>query len=137
MTNTQYLIFALASSVIAIVYGLVLIKMILGRSAGSDRMKEIASAIQQGAQAYLNRQYKTIGIIAIVLFIILVFALGWATAIGFLVGAVLSAAAGYVGMNVSVRTNVRTTEAAKEGLGSALSITFSLKMPRKLRRTQK
>lgn len=123
MTN-PYIIFALGSSLFSIVYGAFLIKSILAKSTGSDRMREIASAIQQGAQAYLNRQYKTIAIIGIVLFALLWITLGLTTALGFLVGAVLSGVAGYVGMNVSVRTNVRTTEAAKDGLGSALSLAF-------------
>jgi K(+)-stimulated pyrophosphate-energized sodium pump len=87
-------------------------------------MQEIANAIKEGARAYLNRQYRTIAVIAIVLFVVLWLALGVTTALGFLVGAVLSATAGYVGMNISVRTNVRTTEAAKDGLGSALTLAF-------------
>jgi K(+)-stimulated pyrophosphate-energized sodium pump len=119
-----YILFALICSVIAIVYGLVLIKFILGKSAGSDRMKEIALAIQEGAQAYLNRQYRTIGIIAVVLFIILWATLGIVAAIGFVIGAVLSGVAGYIGMNVSVRSNVRTTEAARLGLSQALTLAF-------------
>ncbi|MFA6095030.1 MAG: sodium-translocating pyrophosphatase [Candidatus Paceibacterota bacterium] len=114
--------FALASSIVAIAYGLFLITLILKKGTGSDRMREIALAIQEGAKAYLNRQYKTIAIIAVVIFIILGFALDWTTAIGFLVGAILSALAGYIGMNVSVRANVRTTEAAKKGLAAALKV---------------
>ena len=118
------IIFALVASLLAIIYGLILIKMILRLPTGNEKMQEIAKAIQQGAKAYLNRQYKTIGIVAIVLFIIigLVPQLGWITAIGFLIGAALSAAAGYIGMNISVRANVRTTEAAKNGLKPALSV---------------
>ena len=117
-----YITFAIISSVIAIVYGLLLTRNILKKSEGSERMKEIASAIQQGAKAYLNRQYKTIAVIAVILFVILWVILGVTTAIGFLVGAFLSALAGYIGMNVSVRANVRTTEAAKHGLKSALDL---------------
>src|SRR5690349_4780488 len=117
---TASVIFAIASSVLAIVYGLLLAKSILKKSAGNDKMQEIALAIQQGAKAYLNRQYKTIGVIAVILFIILWPTLGIKTALGFLIGAVFSGLAGYVGMNVSVRANVRTAEAARGGLASAL-----------------
>ncbi|MEK7213840.1 MAG: sodium/proton-translocating pyrophosphatase, partial [Patescibacteria group bacterium] len=119
------IIFALISSVIAIVYGLFLIKSILSKPAGNDKMKEIALAIQQGAKAYLNRQYKTIGIIAIFLFLVLYFSLGLTMALGFLVGAVFSALAGYIGMNVSVRANVRTAEAARGGIAPALKLAFN------------
>ncbi|MFA7252828.1 MAG: sodium/proton-translocating pyrophosphatase, partial [Candidatus Paceibacterota bacterium] len=120
------LIFALIGSIVAIAYGLFLARTILKKSAGNERMQEIAKAIQEGASAYLNKQYKTIAIIAVVLFLIIGFVkpLGWTMAIGFVVGAVLSALAGYVGMNVSVRANVRTTEAAKGGLDQALSVAF-------------
>ena len=121
----SYIIFALASSVLAIVYGLLLIKNILGKPAGNDKMKEIALAIQQGAKAYLSRQYKTIGGIAIILFVVLWWALGITLAIGFLVGAALSALAGFIGMNVSVRANSRTAEAARGGLGAALKLAFN------------
>lgn len=121
-----YIVFALIASVVAIVYGLVLAKMILKKSPGNERMQEIAKAIQDGAGAYLNKQYKTIGMIAIVLFLIIGFVpkLGWVMAIGFLVGAIFSALAGYIGMNVSVRANVRTTEAARGGINDALSLAF-------------
>jgi K(+)-stimulated pyrophosphate-energized sodium pump len=121
-----FIIFALVSSVVAILYGLFLIKLVMSKGAGDDKMKMIAQAIQQGARAYLNRQYKTIAIIALVLFLIIGFVpmLGWMMAISFLVGAVLSALAGYIGMNVSVRANVRTTEEAKKGLKEALSLAF-------------
>jgi len=122
----SYLVFALISSVIAIVYGLLLAKSILKKSPGNARMQEIAKAIQEGAGAYLNKQYKTIGIIAVVLFFLIGFIdkLGWVMALGFLVGAILSALAGYIGMNVSVRANVRTTEAARGGINEALSLAF-------------
>ena len=119
-----YIIFSIASSIIAIGYGLFLISSIMKKSAGNERMGEIALAIQQCAKAYLNRQYRTIAIIAIILFIILWLALNITLALGFLVGAILSGLAGYIGMNVSVRANVRTTEAARDGLSSALSVAF-------------
>jgi len=117
-------IFALVASIVAIVYGLFLIRMITKKPAGNDRMKEIAGAIQAGAKAYLNRQYRTITMIAVVLFIVLWIFLGIEIGLGFLVGAVLSALAGYIGMNVSVRANIRTAEAARHGLGAALSLAF-------------
>src|SRR3989344_7953086 len=122
----QFLLFAIISSVIAIVYGLFLAKSVLKKNAGNERMQEIAKAIQEGASAYLNKQYKTIGIIAVALFLIigLIPKLGWVMALGFLVGAIFSALAGYIGMNVSVRANVRTAEAARNGIDSALSIAF-------------
>ena len=119
-----YITFALISSVLALIYGAFLISSIIKKPTGNDKMREIALAIQQGARAYLNRQYKTISIIAIILFIVLWLALGIKVALGFVLGAVLSALAGYIGMNVSVRTNIRTTEAAREGLAPALSLAF-------------
>jgi K(+)-stimulated pyrophosphate-energized sodium pump len=121
-----FIIFALVSSVIAILYGLFLIRVVLKKGTGDAKMQAIAKAIQEGASAYLNRQYKTIGIIAVILFLIIGFVpmLGWMMAISFIFGAVLSAVAGYIGMNVSVRANVRTTEEAKKGLKEALSLAF-------------
>jgi len=120
----QFLLFAIISSMVAIIYGLFLAKSILKKSAGNEKMQSIASAIAEGAKAYLNRQYKTIGFIAIILFVILWLGLGFTSALGFILGALLSALAGYVGMNVSVRANVRTAEAAKSGLAEALSVAF-------------
>ncbi|MDD4989264.1 MAG: sodium-translocating pyrophosphatase [Candidatus Pacebacteria bacterium] len=120
----SYLWFALGTALLALVYGYVLIQSILKKDAGNARMQEIAKAIQDGAKAYLNRQYKTIAVIAVILFVILLFISNVQTAFAFLVGAILSGAAGYVGMNVSVRANVRTAEAAKKGLGEALKLAF-------------
>ncbi len=119
-----YLLFAIICSIIAIVYGLLLAKSILKKSAGNEKMREIANAIAEGAKAYLNRQYKTIGVIAVILFFILWWGLGAKSALGFILGAFLSALAGYIGMNVSVRANVRTTEAARSGLKEALDLAF-------------
>jgi len=121
-TENIAIIFALGSGLVAIIYGLILAKVILGKSAGNEKMQEIAGAIQQGASAYLARQYKTISFVAAILFVILGLALNWTTAIGFLIGAILSALAGFIGMNISVRANVRVAEAAKGGLNKAMDL---------------
>ncbi len=119
------LLIIIAAGVIAVVYGVITTQSVLALPTGNDRMREIASAIQEGAQAYLNKQYTTIAIVGAVVFIILLVAFqSWISPVGFLLGAVLSGAAGYVGMLVSVRANVRTTEAARSGLQQGLDVAF-------------
>lgn len=120
MNNVTLL--AILASLVSIIFGILLIKKILNKASGDEKMKEIAMAIQTGAKAYLSRQYKTIAYLAAALFIILGFATDWLTALAFIVGAVLSAAAGIIGMNVSVRANVRTAEAAKKGIHAAMNL---------------
>lgn len=117
-------LFILVAAALAILYGLVFAKKIVDLPAGNARMQEIAQAIQSGAKAYLNRQYRTIAIVAVLLFVVIwvVPSLGFLTAISFLIGAILSALAGYIGMNISVRANVRTAEAARGGMKKALSV---------------
>ncbi|MBI2046008.1 MAG: sodium-translocating pyrophosphatase [Parcubacteria group bacterium] len=119
---TTYFIFG--SALLAILYGLIVTKKILALPTGNETMRSIASAIEEGARAYLNRQYKTIALVAIVLAVLIgiIPTLGTTTALAFLVGAILSGATGYIGMNISVRSNVRTAEAAKNGLASALKV---------------
>lgn len=114
----------IAAGILALAYGFVASRQVLAAPTGNDRMREIAAAIQLGAQAYLNRQYRTILIVGVVIAVILVATLGVHVAIGFVIGALLSGIAGYVGMNVSVRANVRTAEAARHGLAKALDIAF-------------
>jgi len=118
------LLISIGLGVLAIIYGIVTSSQVLGASAGNARMQEIAAAIQEGAQAYLNRQYSTIAIVGVVVAAIVAFALGTTAVIGFVTGAVLSGVAGYIGMNISVRANVRTAEAASTGLQAGLTLAF-------------
>lgn len=122
--NETYLLIIL-SSILAILFGAVTAKSILSLPQGNPKMQEIALAIQEGARAYLNRQYKTIAMVGIVIVVLLFVLLGQYSAIGFLIGSILSALAGYIGMGVSVRANVRTTEAARKGLAYALHVAFN------------
>ena len=124
MTNEFALWMAISAGLLAVIYGMISTKWIIKQPAGNQRMQEIAQAIQEGASAYMNRQYSTIGIVGLVLFILLGITLDWYTAIGFAIGAIFSALAGYIGMFVSVRANVRTAEAAKQGVNPALNIAF-------------
>ena len=124
MTATTWLWLAIGAGVIAVLYGVFSMMAILKLPAGNARMQDIAAAIQAGAKAYLNRQYTTISVVGVVLFVIIGLALNWYTAGGFAVGAILSGLAGYIGMNISVRANVRTAEAANHGLNAALQVAF-------------
>jgi len=117
-------VLVLVCGVLALVYGGVTARSVLAASSGTEQMRQIAAAIQEGARAYLNRQYSTIAIVGVVIAVILAFTLGGYVAAGFIIGALLSGTAGYVGMNVSVRSNVRTAEAARQGLATALDIAF-------------
>src|SRR6185369_7662263 len=124
MDAASWLWVAIAAGVLAVVYGVFSMMSILRLPAGNARMQEIAAAIQAGAQAYLNRQYSTIAIVGVVLFLALGFFINWPTAGGFAVGAIFSGLTGYIGMNISVRANVRTAEAARNGLNAALKVAF-------------
>src|ERR1700684_236695 len=124
MEAVSWLWLAIAAGVIAVLYGVVSVFSILALPAGSPRMQEIAAAIQAGAKAYLNRQYKTIAIVGVILLVVLGLTLNWATAGGFAVGALLSGLAGYIGMHILVRADVRTAQAASKGLNAALSVAF-------------
>ena len=118
------ILISIGLGLLAVVYGIVTSRQVLGASAGNAKMQEIAGAIQEGAQAYLNRQYTTIGMVGVVAAIIVGVALNWVAAVGFVIGAVLSGVAGYIGMNISVRSNVRTAAAAEQGLQQGLTIAF-------------
>ncbi|MDP7270559.1 MAG: sodium-translocating pyrophosphatase, partial [Gammaproteobacteria bacterium] len=124
MLSNMALPISVGAAIIALIYGALSVKWILGKPAGNERMVEIAGAIQEGANAYLNKQYTAIGIVGVVLTVVLWVAIGTTTAIGFIIGAIFSGAAGYIGMNISVRANVRTAQAAHEGMGAALDVAF-------------
>ncbi len=121
---TNAMIIAFGASALALIYGILLITIINKKPAGNKRMTDIAKAISEGASAFLNRQYTTVAAVAAVLFVILLYAFNWQTAVGFITGAILSALAGYIGMNISVRANVRTAEASKDGVGAGMGVAF-------------
>ncbi|HUD20773.1 MAG TPA: sodium-translocating pyrophosphatase [Candidatus Saccharimonadales bacterium] len=125
MTIEKYSLFgAISAGVLAVLVAFYFVRWIARRSAGDTKMQEIAAAIAQGAKAYLNRQYRLIAVVAIIVFVLLGFLLNWTLAAGFLLGAILSTFCGFIGMNISVRANVRTAEAAKSGLSRAFGVAF-------------
>jgi K(+)-stimulated pyrophosphate-energized sodium pump len=124
MDSGMALWLAIGASLLAVVYGIFMARWIIKQPAGNEKMQEISNAITEGANAYMNRQYSTIGLVGVVLFVVVGFFIGWASAIGFAIGAIFSALAGYIGMYVSVRANVRTAEAARGGIAPALKIAF-------------
>src|ERR1700743_2369846 len=113
-----------ACGALSILYAIWAIRSVLASDAGSERMQEISAAVREGAQAYLKRQYTTIGIVGVVIFVVVGYFLGWLVAVGFAIGAVLSGVAGFIGMNVSVRANVRTAQAATPSLAGGLELAF-------------
>ena len=121
---SSYLWLVIAAGVLAVLYGIVQTASLMRCSAGTARMQEIAAAIQEGAQAYLRRQYLTIGMVGVVILVAAWYLIGWRAGVGFLIGAVLSGAAGFAGMLISVRANVRTAQAASESLEKGLSLAF-------------
>src|SRR3984957_15026340 len=121
--NALWLI--VACGALSIVYAVWAIRSVLAADAGSARMQEISAAIREGAQAYLKRQYTTIGIVGVVIFLLVGWLLGWLVALGFAIGALLSGAGGFIGMNVSVRANVRTAQAATHSLAGGLELAFT------------
>jgi K(+)-stimulated pyrophosphate-energized sodium pump len=124
MTMTSWYWLVIAAGLLAVLYGILTARSVLAADPGTDRMKEIAAAIQEGAQAYLRRQYMTIAAVGVVIFVILFFTLGWRPGVGYLVGSVLSGAAGFIGMNISVRSNLRTAQAARRSLAAGLNLAF-------------
>ena len=122
MTNVHWLV--IASGAFAVLYSIYAARAVLAADAGSEKMREISAAVQEGANAYLNRQYRAIAMVGAVVFVLTGLLLGWLSGFGFLIGAVLSGATGYIGMNVSVRANVRTAQAASRGLAEGLSVSF-------------
>ena len=117
-------IFILLCGLSSVIYGIITSRQILSLSTGNKKMQTIAKAIQEGARAYLNRQYITIGIVGVIIFFLIWIIFGLSSGIGFFIGAFFSGAAGYVGMNISVRSNVRTTQAASSSLSEGLSVAF-------------
>src|SRR5690349_15820203 len=114
----------LGCALLAIVYGVWATQSVMSADSGTARMQEISAAVREGARAYLNRQYTTIGVVGVVIFLILGFTLGWLVAVGFAIGAILSGATGFIGMNVSVRANVRVAQAATKSLAGGLELAF-------------